>query len=63
MFGSTASTNIGDRNATAVKERLRHHQITLLAEDVGGEKGRKMTLDPASGDVTVQIIGAEPRTI
>ncbi|MCA9254454.1 MAG: hypothetical protein KDA33_02405 [Phycisphaerales bacterium] len=63
MFGTNVDKGIGERNIQAVKERLKKHTIRLLAEDVGGNKGRRMILDPASGEVTVQVIGAEPVVI
>lgn len=63
MFGTNVDKGIGERNIQAVKERLKKHTIRLASEDVGGTKGRRMILDPASGEVTVQIIGAEPVVI
>lgn len=63
MFGNKVDGGIGDRNIQAVKERLSKHGVRLAAEDVGGTKGRKMMLDPSTGDVEVQIIGAEPTLI
>ncbi|MFQ5425084.1 MAG: chemotaxis protein CheD [Phycisphaerae bacterium] len=63
MFGEKVDNGIGERNITAVRERLKHHAVRLVAQDVGGLKGRKMTLDPGNGQVTVQIIGAEPQFI
>lgn len=63
MFGANVDKGIGERNIVAVKDRLKMHTIRLAAEDVGGTKGRRMILDPASGEVTVQIIGAEPAVI
>lgn len=63
MFGSVVDNGLGERNAAAVKERLRHHSIRVVAEDVGGQKGRKMLLDPETGEVEVQIIGAQPTVI
>jgi chemotaxis protein CheD len=63
MFGNQKGWEIGDRNAEAVKVRLAHHNIRLLAEAVGGNKGRKMVLDSASGMIQVQIIGATPKVI
>lgn len=63
MFGSNVRSGIGERNIEAVKNRLHHHAIPLSAEAVGGEKGRRMTLDPATGSVEVQIIGEEPQVI
>ena len=63
MFGAHVDKGIGERNIEAVKERLKKHTIRLAAEDVGGTKGRRMILDPASGEVTVQVIGGEPVVI
>lgn len=63
MFGPGSNNGIGERNAEAVKKRLGHHSIRLVAEHTGGDKGRKMTLDPESGEVHVRFIGAEPITI
>jgi chemotaxis receptor (MCP) glutamine deamidase CheD len=42
---------------------LGEHRIPLRAEDVGGTKGRKMTLSPATGEVRVEIIGESAYTI
>ncbi len=63
MFGDQTSKSLGVRNEAAVKKRLTHHGIKLLASDTGGKKGRKMLLDPSQGDVTVEIIGQEPAKI
>lgn len=63
MFGKTVDNGIGEKNIEAVKERLAHHSIQITAEALGGLKGRKMLLDPATGEVHVQIIGAQPEVI
>lgn len=63
MFGAHVDNCIGERNIQAVKERLAHHRLRLAAEAVGGLKGRKMMLDPTTGQVEVQIIGAEPEIL
>ncbi len=63
MFGAATSNGLGDRNVAAVKARLGAHGIPLVAEDTGGEKGRKMLLDPGTGNVEVHFIGQEPRVI
>lgn len=63
MFGDQVDNGIGERNVEAVKARLSHHAVRLAAADVGGTKGRRMLLDPATGNVEVQIIGAAPRII
>lgn len=63
MFGDNASNGLGKRNEECVIERLRHHAVRLAASDTGGRKGRKMLLDPATGDVQVEIIGEKPQII
>ena len=63
MFGPVTDSGLGERNVVAVKERLRHHAIRVVAEDVGGQKGRRMVLDPGTGEVEVRTIGAEPTVI
>ncbi|MDX2198897.1 MAG: chemotaxis protein CheD [Phycisphaerae bacterium] len=63
MFGAESQSDLGSRNIEAVRDRLRHHRIAIIAEDVGGMKGRKMFADPATAAVEVQIIGEAPRVI
>lgn len=63
MFGNATENGLGERNARAVRDRLKDLQIRLVAEDCGGTKGRKITLDPESGDVEVQIIGQQASSI
>ncbi len=63
MFGDERAGGLGRRNAESVTARLAHHKIRLAASAVGGQRGRKMLLDPASGMVQVEIIGETPDTI
>lgn len=63
MFGTASNSNLGARNAEAVRSKLAELSIRIVATDLGGTKGRKMQLDPATGDVQVEIIGESPRTI
>ena len=63
MFGDEAAVGLGSRNADAVRARLAFHSIRLAGSLVGGGKGRKMLLDPATGIVNVQVIGEEPQEI
>lgn len=63
MFGIDASNGLGKRNEDCVKERLASHAIRLAANETGGTRGRKMMLDPVSGDVQVEIIGESPQII
>ena len=63
MFGKESQSDLGQRNVQAVQERLRHQRIPIVAEDTAGNKGRKITLDPATGNLEVQIIGEQVRVI
>ncbi len=63
MFGGDSLASLGRRNAEAVRDRLSHHGIRLVAEAIGGTKGRKMCLDPATGNVRVEIIGESPQDL
>ena len=63
MFGGETAASLGRRNAIAVEQRLRERGIQLTGSAVGGTKGRRMMLDPASGDVLVEIIGESPQQI
>lgn len=63
MFGGRLSASLGDRNAEAVEARLKSHFVRLAGRALGGLKGRKMTLDPATGDVAVWIIGEPPQVL
>lgn len=63
MFGIDSGSHLGDRNVEAAQQRLQVHGIPIVAQAVGGTKGRKLLLDPSSGEVEVSIIGAEPEII
>ena len=54
---------IGPRNVLAVRQALTAEGIPLLAEDVGGNYGRHLTLCVGTGHVFVQRIGAEERLL
>ncbi|NOX59503.1 MAG: chemotaxis protein CheD [Planctomycetes bacterium] len=62
MFGAASNTGIGARNTQAVIDRLSQHRIQVVAQQVGGNKGRRMSLNPETGAVEVQVIG-EPAQI
>ena len=58
-----STLNVGKQNVAAVREHLQLNAIPLRAEDVEGNKGRKMTLYTKTGIVVVQSIGEAPREI
>lgn len=49
--------DIGSRNSEAVKTILKQLNIPILKEDIGGNKGRTMIVDPETGIVTLKIAG------
>jgi chemotaxis protein CheD len=51
--------DIGRRNRDAVEQILAGLGIPVLARDVGGETGRRLTLDTASGTVSIRVPGGE----
>lgn len=51
---SEGGSSIGDRNVDSVKETLEKHDIPLVAEDVGGDYGRSLRVEPETGDLVVK---------
>jgi chemotaxis protein CheD len=52
-----AGLNIGLRNQEAIEQILAALSISVIARDVGGTAGRRLTLDTASGIVTIRVPG------
>ncbi|WP_337174100.1 chemotaxis protein CheD [Paludisphaera sp.] len=66
MFATGAENparNIGRLNQDAVEAILAALRIPILARDLGGEGGRNMTLDPATGKVWIRSPGGQGREI
>ncbi len=63
MFGAQNNNGLGDRNVEVARDRLTQHGIPILAEAVGGTKGRKFFVDPDSGEAIVEIIGQKREVI
>ncbi len=60
MFNSTnAPATIGEQNSEAVERILHDLRIPILGRHLGGEQGRRMMLDIATGLVTIEIAGSE----
>lgn len=51
------NSDVGQRNITAVKEALKKEKIKIVAEDVGGDKGRSMFVNSENGNVTIKVVG------
>jgi chemotaxis protein CheD len=56
---SENGSGIGVRNVESVKETLEAYDIPLVAEDVGGDHGRSLRLEAASGDLVVKSANKE----
>lgn len=64
MFGSPNSAmQIGRDNVLAATEALQAAGIPLAAEEVGGQKGRRVVLDCRTGQFVVQIAGQPPKVL
>jgi chemotaxis protein CheD len=57
MFPGAPGINIGVMNQNAVETILSGLGIPILARDVGGDTGRRLTLDTASGVVSIRLPG------
>jgi len=60
---SSAAWNIGRLNQEAVEAILAAHRIPILARDLGGDGGRNVIFDPASGIVSIRTPGGAEREI
>jgi chemotaxis protein CheD len=63
MFGGTGPMKIGDANAEAVSRALRIAGIQIAGQEVGGTKGRRVTFDCSTGEMTIVIAGKPARTL
>ena len=63
VSSTTSIGNVGDNNAVASRERLKHHGIRLLAEDTGLNYGRTVELHCADGSYVIKAVGKPLKTI
>ncbi|MFA1610591.1 chemotaxis protein CheD [Halobellus rubicundus] len=54
---------IGERNVAAVEEVLADHDIPIVATDVGGDHGRSLSLDAATGALSVRRAHDDTRVL
>jgi len=50
-------SDIGKRNSEAVKKALKDESIRIMAEEIGGNKGRTMILKANDGSVILKVVG------
>lgn len=63
MFTFQSGTPVGEQNVAAIERILRDLGIPVAGRDCGGDRGRRMTLEVASGLITVESIGAPSVTL
>lgn len=56
QFGSSDTVRIGPRNIEAVREQLKKLSIPIIAEDVGGTKGRTIEFDPETSMLNIRTV-------
>jgi chemotaxis protein CheD len=60
MFAAAGTRRIGDQNVEATEALLKTMRIPIVGRHCGGSKGRRMTLDVATGTTRIEIVGCEP---
>lgn len=59
MFASAGPIQIGQKNLSAVLEALGSYRIPVAGQHVGGQKGRRIEFDVATGQLRVNVAGNE----
>ena len=57
MFGGAGPIQIGASNYDAVLVSLAAHRIHVAGEHIGGDKGRRISFDSATGQLVVEVAG------
>ncbi len=55
MFGVRTERDVGEKNHKAVLEQLRKHSIPVVAEHIGGGKGRMLRFSLENGALEVSV--------
>ena len=63
MNSSSDVMRIGPRNVDAVIDRLKQHQIPIIASDVGGSNGRTIEFDPSTGELHIRTVSKDEKII
>ena len=63
MFANSGPLQIGDANTHAVAQALRSAGIRIMAQDVGGTRGRRVTFDCADGEMIIESAGQPTKTL
>jgi len=60
---SDDGVTIGEQNARRVRETLDRHGVPLVDEDVGGDHGRSLRFEAATGDLVVKSANQSEHTL
>ena len=63
MFSGAATLEVGARNEAAVREQLGALHIPVVAAAPGGSRGRTVSVEVATGRVSVREAGGEDRDL
>ncbi|MFM8633319.1 MAG: chemotaxis protein CheD [Planctomycetia bacterium] len=63
MFAFQSGLTIGDQNVAAIEAILGRLGIPLLARECGGERGRRLSFDIATTDLTIETLGMPHTTL
>jgi chemotaxis protein CheD len=56
-LGFSHNSKIGQRNAETALEHLQNEKISILAQNTGGNRGRKIIFYTSTGDVYMKFLG------
>lgn len=59
MFNQTSGSTVGELNIQAIEQILAEQRIPVIGRHLGGEQGRRLGFDLATGSVVIEIVGAE----
>ena len=59
FFDHSIMNEIGKNNVEMTKTVLAENKIPIIASDVGGDKGRNMTLNIETGEVIIEMVGSD----
>ena len=57
MFPGHDEMTVGRQNITAVETALRQNDIPVVMKSCGGELGRRVTIDVATGSMDIEFTG------
>lgn len=60
---SKMTLNIGQRNTEKARLMLQQYGVPILAEEVGGNRGRTMIFDTTDGRVLIRMLGSKLKVI